>query len=132
MIMPLYNVHLYRAMRLYYPGIEAATHEVAARLAAEQPTKAAAKSEDCEGISTAALVDVMGDEEYEQSKVVEFDKPAPDLLAENERLRNQHAELMAERDAERLAHRTTKAMVEAYQEAKPEVIIEVRGGVAEV
>src|SRR5262249_15475416 len=39
--MQTYNVHIYREMRLFFPGIVASTAEEAARLAAEMPSGAA-------------------------------------------------------------------------------------------
>ena len=71
--MQTYNVHLYREIRLYYPGIEADTPAEAARIAAEKPTADAEQIEDCEGANLAALVDVVGDDEYEQSVVIDLD-----------------------------------------------------------
>jgi hypothetical protein len=38
--MKTYNVHIYREMRLFFPGIIASTAEEAARLAAEMPDRA--------------------------------------------------------------------------------------------
>lgn len=71
--MTLYNVHIYREMRLFYPGIEAATPEQAARVAEAKPTADAEYSEDCDGESLSALVDVVGDDEFSQSAVIDFD-----------------------------------------------------------
>ena len=71
--MNTYNVHLYRKMRLYFPSITAATHEEAAWLAAEQPTEDAAYTAECDGETFAALVDVVGDEEYRHSRMIDFD-----------------------------------------------------------
>ena len=39
--MKTYNVHIYREMRLFFPGIVASTAEEAATLAAEIPSEAA-------------------------------------------------------------------------------------------
>jgi hypothetical protein len=77
--MTLYNVHIYREMLLKYEGIEAATPEQAAEIAGDKPTDDADEIEDCEGYTSTALVDVVGDEEYEQSRWIDF---------EFERLRN--------------------------------------------
>lgn len=71
--MTKYHVHLYREMRLYYPGIEAASHEEAARIASQKSVLEAEGCEDCDGEDIAALVDVEGDTEYEQSRVIDFD-----------------------------------------------------------
>jgi hypothetical protein len=77
--MTIYNVHLYREMRLYYPGIQAASHEEAAEFARLQPTGKAHTIEDCNGYDTAALVYIAGDDEYAQTKLIDF-LPNPDLL----------------------------------------------------
>lgn len=75
--MPKYNVHLYREMRLYYPDIEAETPQAAARLASEKLTRDAATVEDCYGTDLAALVDHDGDEDLENSAVIDFVKTTP-------------------------------------------------------
>jgi hypothetical protein len=69
----VYNVHLYREMRLYYPGIKAASHEEAARIAADRSSADADMVEDCDGENLAALIDVDGDTEYLQSRTVDFE-----------------------------------------------------------
>jgi hypothetical protein len=51
-------------MRLLYDGIEADTPEAAAGKAQDMPLEDA---DECDGETFAALVDVQGDEEYEQS-----------------------------------------------------------------
>lgn len=84
--MTTYIVHIYREMRLSYTGIEADTPEAAAAIASGKPTDAADNIDDCEGENLAALVDVAGDEEYEQSRLIDFEperhrKAAPKLLA---------------------------------------------------
>ena len=83
--MTLYNVHIYREMRLHFPGITADTPEQAARVAADKPTADAEFAEDCEGENLAALIDVAGDDEFTQSVTLDFEperlrKLAPDLL----------------------------------------------------
>jgi hypothetical protein len=83
--MTLYNVHIYREMRLLYEGIDAPTPEEAAEIAGDKPTGDADGIEDCEGCTSTALVDVVGDEEYEQSRWIDFEperlrKTAPLLL----------------------------------------------------
>lgn len=70
--MPTYNVHVFREMRLLFPGVEAATPEEAADVARGRPTGEAHAIEDCEGVDLAALVDVVGDEEYRQSKWINY------------------------------------------------------------
>ena len=78
-----YNVHLYREMRLFFPGIVASTAEEAATLAAEMPSEAAQALEDCDGENLAALVGVIGREDCQQSRMIDFDPVraiAPDML----------------------------------------------------
>lgn len=75
--MTLFHVHLYREMRVYFPGIEADMPEVAARIAAEKPTADAEFMEDCNGENLAALIDLAGDEEFVQSVTIDFE---PELL----------------------------------------------------
>ena len=85
--MPKYNVHLYREMRLFFPGVEAATPEEAARIAAGKQADAAASIDDeCDGENLAALIDVVGDDQYQLSVTIDFEperlrKAAPHLLA---------------------------------------------------
>jgi hypothetical protein len=83
--MTIYHVHLYREMRLVYSSIEADSHEQAAEIASNKVTDDADEIADCEGTSLGALVDVAGDDEYEQSKMIEFEeellrKAAPTML----------------------------------------------------
>jgi hypothetical protein len=92
--MTLYNVHIYREMRLYFPGIEADEPEQAAKTAADMPTGEAEYTEDCDGDNFAALVDVVSDDEFERSVTIDF---------EPERLRKAATELLsALKDARRL------------------------------
>ena len=67
-----YNVHIFREMRLYFPGIEAKTPDEAARIAAERPTDDAVYVEDCDGDNTTALVDVVGDANFDQSVTIDL------------------------------------------------------------
>jgi hypothetical protein len=83
--MTLYNVHIYREMRLFFPGIEAATPEEAARIAADKPTGNAEYTEDCDGENLAALIDLVGDEGFQNSVTIDF---------EPERLRKATRELL--------------------------------------
>lgn len=83
--MTLYNVHIYREMRLFFPGIEAETSEDAARTTAQKPTHEADYTEDCDGENLAALVDVVGNDDYSQSVTIDFEaqrlrKAAHELL----------------------------------------------------
>jgi len=82
--MTLYNVHIYREMRLFFPGIEAASPEEAARIAASKPTCEAEYTVDCDGEDPSALIDVVGDDEFEHSVAIDFEaermrKAAPEL-----------------------------------------------------
>ena len=84
--MTIFNVHIYREMRLVYEGIEADSHEAAAAIARDKPTGDADGIDDCDGETFAALVDVRSDEDYRQSRTIDFDgerlrKGAPQLLA---------------------------------------------------
>ena len=71
--MTLYNVHIYREMRLVYEGISAETPEAAAAIARDKPTDDSVEIDDCEGETLSALVDVDGDEEHEQSRFIDFE-----------------------------------------------------------
>jgi hypothetical protein len=75
--MPIYNVHLYHELRLYYPGIEAETPEAAANLAWSNSTESASSIEDCDGADIAALVDLQGDEDFRHSRLVDFATVTP-------------------------------------------------------
>lgn len=80
-----YHVHLYREMRLTFSGIRADSPEQATAIAREQPTVDADGIEDCDGADLGALVDVAGDEEYEHSRMIDFEeellrKCAPTML----------------------------------------------------
>jgi hypothetical protein len=84
--MTLYTVHLYREMRLLFERIEAETPEAAAAIARDRLTEDADDIEDCDGEDLGALVDVVGDDQYEQSVMIDFEddrlrKAAPELLA---------------------------------------------------
>jgi hypothetical protein len=81
--MKTYNVHIYREMRLSFPGIVASTAEEAAMLAADMPSGAAGALEDCDGENLAALVGVVGSKDCKQSWMIDFDPVrarAPHLL----------------------------------------------------
>jgi hypothetical protein len=84
--MTLYNVHIYREMRLTFERIEAGSHEEAAAKAHDMATPDADEIDDCDGESFSALVDVVGDDQYEQSRFIDFEgerllKAAPALFA---------------------------------------------------
>lgn len=84
--MTLYNVHLYRETRLFFPGVEADTAAQAAERAAASPASESQCVEDCEGENTAALIDVATDEVHARSVTIDF---------ENVRLRKAASELLA-------------------------------------
>ncbi|RUL89448.1 hypothetical protein [Tautonia sociabilis] len=76
--MTLFNVHIYREMRLRFDGIEADSPEAAAAIARERTAEDASIVEECDGITLAALVDEVGDEEYERSVTIDFEQgPRP-------------------------------------------------------
>ena len=84
--MTIYNVHIYREMRLVFGGIETDSPEAAAAIARDKLTSDADSIDDCDGETFAALVDVAGDEEYRQSRTIDFEPgrlcmAAPKLLA---------------------------------------------------
>jgi hypothetical protein len=61
-------------MRLAFGGIEADSHEAAAAIARDKPTDQAHSIDDeCDGENLAALVDVAGDEEHAQSRMIDFE-----------------------------------------------------------
>ena len=72
--MPTYNVHLYREMRLFFPGIEADTPQQAAKLVADKPINEATTIEDRDGESIAALVDLVGDENFSESVTIDLNQ----------------------------------------------------------
>jgi hypothetical protein len=84
--MTIYNVHAFREMRLVFGGIEADSHEAAAAIARDKPTQDADSIDDeCDGETIGALVDVAGDEDYAQSRMIDFEperqrRAAPKLL----------------------------------------------------
>ena len=84
--MTLYNVHIYREMRLVYEGISAETPEAAAAIARKQPTDDCVEIADCEGETLSAVVDEAGDSAYERSVMIDFENEclrtaSPALLA---------------------------------------------------
>jgi hypothetical protein len=96
--MTLYNVHIYREMRITFGGIEAETPEAAASIASGRPTSDADDIEDCDGADLAALVDVAGDEEFSQSVTIDFEperhrRAASALLEALESLLSQTADM---------------------------------------
>jgi hypothetical protein len=101
-----YNVHIYREMRLVFPGIEAGSAEEAAAKARDLATAEADAIDDCDGETFAALVDVAGDEQYEHSRVIDFEgerlrRAAPLLLeAVQDCIRQIHALLQAHQQAD--------------------------------
>lgn len=85
-----FNVHIYREMRLRFDGIEADSPEQAAEKARDMHFDDAQDWSDCEGDTLAALVDVVGDEDYSKSIVIDFEpgrmlKAAPRLIEALER-----------------------------------------------
>jgi hypothetical protein len=83
--MTLYNVHIYREVHLTFESVEADTPEAAAAIACDKSAAAADDIDDCGGETFAALVDVAGDHQREQSVTIDFEaerrrKAAPELL----------------------------------------------------
>ena len=84
--MTLYNAHVYREMRLFFPDIEASSPEYAARIAKDRPTAEAEATEDCHGENLSAWGDVAGDDYLLHSQCFDFEatrlrKAVPGLLA---------------------------------------------------
>ena len=73
--MTRYNVHIYREMKLRFDGIEAASPEAAANIARDGLTEDADDINDCEGDTIAAIVDVVGEEDFTRSRLIDFDQP---------------------------------------------------------
>lgn len=69
--MPLYNVHIYREMKLRFDNIEADTPEDATRQVLESNSSFADSVDDCDGDTLAALVDLVGDDEFEHTKLID-------------------------------------------------------------
>jgi hypothetical protein len=80
-----YNIHLYREVRLTYESIEADTAHAAAAIALDKSAGAADDIDDCDGEVFAALVDVAGDQQHNQSVTIDY---------EAERLRKSAAQLL--------------------------------------
>ena len=83
--MPRFNVHIYRELRLLFEGIEADSLAHAAALARDRATSEADEIDDCDGETFSALVDIVGDAQYEQSRMIDFEderrrRAAPHLL----------------------------------------------------
>ena len=83
--MTIYNVHIYRELILRFDRIEAEAPDAAASIARDKPTDEADDIDDCDGETFSALVDVVGDEKYEQSCLIDFEaerlrKAAPKVL----------------------------------------------------
>lgn len=67
-----YRVHAYREMRVVF-NVEAESIEQAAILGADMPAEYSVEApEDCDSKTLSCLVDVVGDEEYERSEMVDF------------------------------------------------------------
>ncbi len=78
--MTRYNVHIYREMKLRFDGIEAKSPEAAANMARDGLTEDADDIEPCDGETFTAFVDVVGNEDFTQSRFINFDQPV-DVLA---------------------------------------------------
>jgi hypothetical protein len=71
--MTKFIVHLYREMRLTFTNIEAETPAAAASITRDGLTSDAHEIEDCEGITLSALVDEVGDRDFERSVFIDFE-----------------------------------------------------------
>jgi hypothetical protein len=71
--MTKYNVHIYREMRLRFDGIAAESPEAAAEKARDMLLKDTDDFDECDGENLAALVDVVGDEDYSRSVTIDFE-----------------------------------------------------------
>lgn len=83
--MPLYNVHVYREMKLRFDNIEAASALEATDKVLDLTDDSADAIEDCAGETFSALVDLVDDENYEHSHTIYYKtertrKLAADLL----------------------------------------------------
>ena len=83
--MTLYNVHIYREIRLLFERIEADSPEAAAAIARDGLAEDADEIDDCGGVDLAALIDVDGDDQFKQTVSIAFEaerlrKTAPELL----------------------------------------------------
>ena len=78
--MTLYNVHIYREMKLRFDGIEALTPEAAANIARDRLTEDADDIAPCDGETLAALVDEVGDEDFSRSRHIKFDPPEKPIV----------------------------------------------------
>lgn len=70
--MTLYNVHIYRELRLTFEGIEAMSPAEAATLAQDMPTDQAVAIEDCGGENLRAQVGESDDEAFDRAVTVDF------------------------------------------------------------
>jgi hypothetical protein len=139
--MTKYNVHIYREMRLFFPGIEAATPQEAANLATDKPTYEAEYTEDCDGENLSALVDVVGDDEFAQSATIDFEPERMRLAARQLMAALEYAleYLKANDDGEEDITARIAAASAALAAAKglsrlaprKPIVIEVRGGVVQ-
>src|SRR4051794_29023708 len=115
--MTRYNVHVYREMRLVFAGIEAGSPEEAAAKARDRATDDTDDINDCDGETFAALVDVVGDEDFRHSQMIDFEperlrKAAPALLEALVMCRHRLEALIdaeKETEADREAYQTTCA-----------------------
>ena len=148
--MKKFNVQIYREMRLVFQDIEAKTPEQAAATCRDFPAdEACGPAGDCDGETFTALVDEQGDLDYSESVMIDFEaermrKAASELLAtleisegfisgfEDDELQAGINELLARvrnaiSDAKALGLSESPA-----RHARPCVLVEVSGGIAEV
>jgi hypothetical protein len=71
--MTVYNVHIFREMRLKFDGIEADTPEAAAAIADDKLADQADEIEDSDGVGFSAVVDLVGDGEDTFCRAIYFE-----------------------------------------------------------
>jgi len=144
--MTRYNVHIYREMKLRFDGIEAESPEAAANIARDGLTEDADDIEPCDGETLSAQVDVVGGDQYEQSRMIDFDgerirKTVPKLLEALDYLLQQTVDQdlkygitlsEGEQDARDKALAViADATSTADHEPGQPIVIEVRGGMVQ-
>jgi hypothetical protein len=134
--MTKYNVHLYREMRLYYPGIEAESPTDAAAIVAQKETGDAEKIECCEGENLGALVDLVGDHEFEHSVNIDFEperlrKAAPTLLGALQSLVDATSCYARHFHEHMVARTVISEATNGTPQERQLIVIEVRGGVVQ-
>lgn len=71
--MPMYSIHIYRVMKLRFDNVSAATAQEAADKVCTLPSDQADDLDDCDGETFSALVDVVDDENYDHSQMIDYE-----------------------------------------------------------